>query len=386
MSAPETSMTSPGMKGALIVLVSSLGLASACASSPTFPVVDSWHGQAAAAIVVDEDERALWTEAREKLAELEEKKLLVEDDSLVGYLKSLVESLLPGPLPEAAPALESYVVRDVRRNAASGPDGGIFVSTGYLAALENEAQLAGVLGHEVAHFLARDSIAAERFARINASTVDRMKLSREREEHADQLGLELMLGAGYEPREMIHALDLIRLEDHSSRGSVPQWESHPFVSERIRRVKRTLRETRPEGGRRETERYEEAIAEVLVIEADLELETRFLDRAEASIARYLRLRPESSRGHYLKAELVRLNSPKGRRSPAARRWYERAVELSPQYPDALRELGLLCREDGDSTRAIELLSQYLELAPDAVDRRIIERYIANDTKPTSDGR
>jgi len=379
-------MTSPQTTGSLIVLALTLGLAGACASPPTPPVVEAWHGPSGAEIVVDEDERALWAEAREGLAVLEEEGLLVGDEALEGYLNSLVESLLPGPLPEAAPTPEAYVVRAVRRNASSSPAGGIFVSTGYLAALENEAQLASVLGHEVAHFLARDSVAEERFARVNASTVDRMRLSREREERADRVGLELMLAAGYEPREAIRMLDLIRLEDQSAPGSVPQWESHPFVPERIRQVKKAIRNARRGNGRLETERYEEAIADVLVIEAELELEALLLDRAEASIARYLRLRPRSSRGHYLKAELARLTSPEGRRSPAARLSYERAVDLSPEDPDALRALGLLCHEDGDSTRAIELLSRYLSIAPDAADRGIIERYIANDAEPVPDRR
>ncbi|MBI4517341.1 MAG: tetratricopeptide repeat protein [Deltaproteobacteria bacterium] len=100
-----------------------------------------------------------------------------------------------------------------------------------------------------------------------------------------------------------------------------------------------------------------------------------LDRATASISRYLALRPESGRGYFLKAEHARLTAPEGRRSSTARQAYERAVELAPDDPDAVRELGLLYYGDGEVARATVLLQKYLSLVPDAADRNLIQRYL-----------
>ena len=55
--------------------------------------------------------------------------------------------------------------------------------------------------------------------------------------------------------------------------------------------------------------------------------------------------------------------------------YERAVALAPDDPDALRALGFLCREFGEAERSRELFRRYLAAAPDAKDRKLIERYL-----------
>ncbi len=76
------------------------------------------------------------------------------------------------------------------------------------------------------------------------------------------------------------------------------------------------------------------------------------------------------------AEHARLTEREGRRSATARRHYERAVELAPEDPDAVRALALLCREDGDLERARPLFATYLRVAPQAPERKLIERYLA----------
>ncbi len=108
-------------------------------------------------------------------------------------------------------------------NAFALPGGPVFVTRGLLARLSNEAQLAGVLGHEVGHVLGRH--AAERIAKDNlaqqivgavgmasddpysaqqvASVVANMvqlKYGREDELQSDSLGVHLMSDAGYDPR------------------------------------------------------------------------------------------------------------------------------------------------------------------------------------------
>jgi predicted Zn-dependent protease len=327
---------------------------------------------------VGEEERALWAEAQRELARLRAEDQLVEDAELSAYLDSVLAALLP-ELAEEAPRPRAFVLRSPERNAGATADGMVFVSTSFLAALEDEAQLAALLGHEIAHFLARDSLADQRFAKVSSSTVQRMELSRDQEERADRLGLELMRTAGYDPAGVLRMLELLEQDDAAARGPYPRFESHPFVPDRIRALRRQLaREALP--GRREIERYEEAIADadLLLVAAEIELEAGLLDRANAAIDRHLRLRPGSGRGYFLKAEHERRIAREGRRAPAARSAYERAVELAPDDPDALRALGFLCRETGERQRAMELFGRYLRVAPDAADRKIIERYLGED--------
>ena len=349
-------------------------LACACALAPPPPVVPAWN-QAGVRIVVEDDERALWADAARDLEKLAEADALLEDEDLTRYLDGVLTALRPRALPAEMPPTRVRVLRSAERQAAAVADGTVLVSTGFLAALADEAQLAAVFGHELAHLLARHTWIERRYRKLSDSTVQRMELSRAQEDEADRIGLGLMRNAGYEPRGMLEMLALIVDDDSAGRGPYPQFETHPFVPERIRALRSQLPQAGAETGRRETARYEAAVADVLLVAAQLELDAGHLDRARAAIERHLRLRPESGRGYYLKAEHERRVARGGRLSPGARRAYERAVELAPDDPDGLRALGFLCRESGEQERARELFGHYLRVAPEAPDRKLIERYL-----------
>src|SRR5205823_5790053 len=94
-------------------------------------------------------------------------------------------------LAPGVPAPEVRVVSNVDRQALVLPNGTILVSTSYLAVLENEAQLAGLLGHELGHFIGRHALVGKRYAAVSTSTVERMRLARSLEEEADETGLAL---------------------------------------------------------------------------------------------------------------------------------------------------------------------------------------------------
>lgn len=368
------------MKAAARCALLAAGLA-ACASPVPFPVVPAWDEPGAAAALAD-DERTLWAEATTGLGKLETD-ALVEDEALLRYLDSVLAALLPPVAPEMPPS-RVRVLRTAERNAAALPDGTVLISTSFLAALADEAQLAALLGHELAHLLRRHSLVEHRFERLSGSTVRRMELSRALEDEADAVGLALVERAGYEPRAVLEMLERIAEDDSAGRGRYPQFESHPFVPERMRALRGKIPRRAPEQGRRDAARYEAAVTDLLLDAAEQELDAGNLARAEAAIQRHLRLRPDSGRGWYLEAERERRSAREGRRAPAARRAYERAVELAPDDPDALRALGFLCRESGETARARELLGAYLRAAPDAPDRKWIERYLREGGAATAE--
>lgn len=348
-------------------------LVAACAAMPTVPAVPPWN-EVSGDAPIDDGERALWDQAKDERVDFEEEQLLVPDATLTAYLERVTASLLP-PLPAQAPRPAVHVVRSHRRLAGSFADGGMFITTSMLSGIANEAQLAALLGHELGHFMARHLWIRKQFAKSSRSTVERMQLSREHEYFSDRYALEAMRRAGYDPREAAAMLQLAEPEDAPEPG-LEVFRTHPFMNERVQSLNATIALTPPpDPARTGKDEYEQAIAGVLPIAAEVELRAGSLARARDSIARLQALRPDSGRGYFLKGEHARLTERDGRRSAPARSAYERAVVLAPQDPEVVRTLGLLYHEDGNLARATPLLEKYLRLAPDAADRRLVERYL-----------
>ncbi len=155
-----------------------------------------------------------------------------------------------------------YVLADNRTvNAFALPGGPIFITEALLTRLQNEDQLAGVLGHEVGHVIARHS--AEQmskqelsqgiagaagvavgdansayYAQLVANMVN-MKYGRDDELESDDLGVRFMIQAGYNPEALIGVMDI--LEEASGGSQVPEFQStHPSPSNRREKIKAAI--------------------------------------------------------------------------------------------------------------------------------------------------
>src|SRR4029077_3299620 len=139
------------------------------------------------------------------------------------------------------------VVDDPVVNAFALPGGFIYVTRGILAHLNSEAELAGVVGHEIGHVTGRHSarpttkqqlaqvglvvgsIASSDFGRYaglasQALGVLFLKYSRDNERQADDLGLRYMRRVNYDPREMPHVFEMLtRVSQAEGGGRVPEW-------------------------------------------------------------------------------------------------------------------------------------------------------------------
>jgi predicted Zn-dependent protease len=167
------------------------------------------------------------------------------------------------------------VLRDEQTvNAFALPGGPIFITRALLERLENEAQLAGVLGHEVGHVVGRHS--AEQIAKTQlgqslvgavgvATTSDEhgssqgaqqvaafvaqmtlMKYGREHELEADALGVQIMSDAGYDPRALINVMTILAKASGGSRQ--PEFFStHPDPGNRQERIRQKIATMFPEG-------------------------------------------------------------------------------------------------------------------------------------------
>jgi predicted Zn-dependent protease len=167
-----------------------------------------------------------------------------------------------------------HVLRDPETvNAFALPGGPVFITRGLLQRLENEAQLGGVLGHEISHVVARHSAAqmaksklaqglvvavgtagsddqgsgqhAAQVAAVVAQMIQ-LKYGRGDEIQADTLGVRLMSEAGYDPRAMIDVMRI--LEQASGSGRAPDFmSSHPDPGNRRGVIQGAIQSRFPQG-------------------------------------------------------------------------------------------------------------------------------------------
>src|SRR5438874_3714401 len=157
------------------------------------------------------------------------------------------------------------VVDDPVVNAFALPGGFIYVTRGIFAHLNSEAELAGVVGHEIGHVTARHSVSQlskqqltqlglavgtiaspdfERFAGLASAGLGVLflKYSRDAERQADDLGLRYMRRVNYDPREMPHVFEMLtRVSQAQGGGRVPEWlATHPDPENRRGRIEQEV--------------------------------------------------------------------------------------------------------------------------------------------------
>lgn len=154
-----------------------------------------------------------------------------------------------------------HLLRDPEAiNAFALPGGQIFITYALFKKLENEDQLAGVLGHEIGHVVGRHS--AERMAKQGLTqgiisgvmvgadqgagqmaamiaNVVNMKYGRGDELESDDLGVKFMIDAGYQPEEMIGVMQILKAAAGPDR--TPEFQStHPDPENRIEKIKEAI--------------------------------------------------------------------------------------------------------------------------------------------------
>jgi predicted Zn-dependent protease len=167
-----------------------------------------------------------------------------------------------------------YLLNDPQTiNAFALPGGQIFITAGLFDKLENEAQLAGVLGHEIGHVINRH--AAEHMAKgelggmlatavgvgasdsrgqgqaaavaaMMANQMLQLKFSRNDETEADNYGLRYMTQTGYDPRQMLGVMEV--LKKASQGGRTPEFlATHPMPENRLTEIQQKIKEMFPNG-------------------------------------------------------------------------------------------------------------------------------------------
>ena len=153
-------------------------------------------------------------------------------------------------------------------NAFALPGGQVFITAALFEQLENEDQLAGVLGHEIAHVVARHG--AERIAKqeltqgltgaaVVASgdygtaqaaamiaNVVNMSYGRDQELESDDLGIRFMMEAGYDPRHMIGVMDILEAAGGGGERQPEFFSTHPSPDNRREKIQEAIDKWRVE--------------------------------------------------------------------------------------------------------------------------------------------
>ena len=163
---------------------------------------------------------------------------------------------------ESGYPFEFHLLKDERTiNAFALPGGQCFITFALFSKLKNEDQLAGVIGHEIGHVIGRHS--AERMAKqdltqgllsgaavgfdpstaqgmAGIANVINMKYGRGDELESDDLGVKLMIDAGYNPNELIGVMEILKAAAGPNR--TPEFQStHPDPENRIEKIKEAIR-------------------------------------------------------------------------------------------------------------------------------------------------
>lgn len=172
-------------------------------------------------------------------------------------------------------SFEFYVLADDETiNAFALPGGPVFITAGLMKSLRSQGELAGVLGHEIGHVVARHS--AEHIAKARLTegltgaavlaTYDpdnpssqqtaqvallvgqlvNMHFSRDDELESDRLAVRFMSEAGYDPRALLRVMEV--LSEASSGQAPPEFFStHPSPERRLERIQVAIEERFPNG-------------------------------------------------------------------------------------------------------------------------------------------
>lgn len=356
-------------------------------------------GGASGGIPSEPDEWAL----RDR-ADGEEERLLkagkVHDEpSLDEYLAGVVSRLMPA----GGPPVRVTVLRDAAPNAFMLPNARLIIHTGLLARLDNEAQLAAILGRETVHLTERHALLGNRDGMDASASPTSSPLPAEGlpltyvaavtgygrglEREADAEGLTRTVGAGYDPREAPLAFERLRPEAGGSKGVEGYFlGTSARLDERLGGARKWLQSRSPDSSfealTKGSEEYGWRTRLALRENAALEFRAGRFDLGRRQLDRVLALTPGDPVVHLYSGDLHRLEAQRVRRPEnqppliqQAREAYERAMALDPAFPDPLRQLGYLYYQVRDNARAREAFERYLALEPDAPDARRVKEYL-----------
>lgn len=357
--------------------------------------------------------------AANELQELKKNLDFYDDRLFQEYVARVGHSLVPQWVNPEEMHFNFSIVNDPELNAFALPDGTVVIHTGLLATLENEAQLAAVLGHEIAHVTHKHGYKGYRHARkmqwfalgaaVAAAAVDASSdrqpwqgpswastlvslgatltltaaingHGRDMEDEADLIGLDYAIHAGYDPFQAPRVWELFR-QHTGDRNAVANWffSDHSTHQARIgnltQEINRYYRDRLdPKKFNQNEEEYSRMVARLRRHNAVMDYERKEYKNAETAFRRILSANPDDAEAHlYLGRIIWDTRGMNGADDALAE--LKRASELDPTLPDPYREKGFIYYSLGYRESSIEAFQKYLEMAPTASDVEEVRGYL-----------
>jgi len=339
-----------------------------------FVVPNAWSA------VTIEDEKKLGQEIYDKL---DRNQFLLKDQRLNAYVTQIGNRLLAHSAK--APFVFTFsIFNSSGINAFATPGGYIYINSGLVTAVENEAQLAGVMAHEIAHANCRHvasiieksqklniamlaaiiagafiggggeaSAAIAAFSMAGASSMS-LKYQREHEEEADRLGIATLVDAGYYPAAMVEFLRIIKQYEFFSKSIPSYLRTHPGTDDRIFYLDSLLQTQY-----RRTTGLADIVGNFVRMQALIVMNTNDLNKRRGQLLSSLEKDPQNVDLLYA----MGLVEDQLGRTKTALDYLERALARKPQDTDILRSIGLIYMKTGEAGQARYYLLQAQRSAP-----------------------
>ncbi len=379
-----------------------LALATACStrSKPEISLV-------ADSLLASEAEQLLWQKSELEQRTFDSNDLIYADPQLESYLNHVVARLMPETVP-ADLVIRVNVIKSPYLNAFAYPNGMIYIHSGLLARMNNEAQLAAVLAHEMVHCIHRHALRAFRKYRNQPAyliaaqqtllkTKGLQKLARsmgiagamaaisgyarELEAEADRIGFEWVLKAGYNPKEALSLFDQM-LSDHAQDGREEPFffGSHPQIRQRADNLQNLSLPAmiNISASNKSSQAFFAKLDQLLLDNARLDIRLGRFHVARESVEKFLSIKPDDTRAFFLLGEIYR---QRGLHSDVqtALDYYSRAIHLDPSFAAPHKAIGLIHYKKGQHALAKKFFESCLQLSPDSPDKAYIKGYLKQCT-------
>jgi predicted Zn-dependent protease len=345
-------------------------------------------------LTADEEEQMIWRRAQEELDAINDSGMLYQDVEIENYLNRIAAKLHANSISSDF-SFQIKVIKDPSLNAFAFPNGAIYIHTGILARMDNEAQLAALLAHEIVHCTHRHSLRTLRSIKdrtqannarvrelaqllgITGSITSTSGYTRELETEADRVGLDLTVKANYDPREILNLFELLKQEIELEGIEEPYFfGTHPNVGQRIENVNNWLAE-KYHGkitGIKNTDVFQSKISRLVLDNARLDLRQGRYFVAQRAVEKFLAIKQDDARAYFLLGEIFR---QRGRQDDAAAaiKNYEKSISLNPSFPEPHKAMGLIHYKDGEKGLAKKYFESCLLLSPETIDRAYIQGYL-----------
>lgn len=362
---------------------------------------------------VEDDERRMQKRADEACEKLDESSHLYRDLKLENYLTEFANNLLPENIKPWL-KVSVKVLNEPSLNAFALPNGRIYIHAGMLAAIDNEAQLASLLGHEMTHIINRHQLKHFRSI-INKSAFlssvggimgaaggdlavvftelavvsSVYGYSRDLEVEADTSGFSMMMAAGYDINEAPKLFEHLKEFIDDEEIKLPFFFSdHPSVVARVESFKGLIAQNKGQSGARKVnqEPYEAMTSQLILNDVELCRERGMFQAGKRLLDKFVSKNPSDARAYFYLGELYRewqYDQKKKKRNKdedykQALTLYNKAISLDGQYAEAFKGRARVYQRQGNALEAKADFKKYLELKPNAGDKSYIEKFLSTN--------